>query len=301
VILLKNGQNLKVLEVRNITKCFHSKVVIDDLSFDVKKGEVFGLLGPNGAGKTTIIRILLDIIRSDSGEVIILGEEPNESVKEKIGYLPEERGLYQKMTVLNCLKYLNQLKGAKNSSEMINFWLEEIGLTDHKDKRIDMLSKGIQQKIQLISTLIHNPKLLILDEPFSGLDPVNVKMVKDILLDLKERGMTIILSTHQMDQVERMCDRILMIDNGKSALYGTLEDIKRNFEQSLFVEYEGHFKPLDGVKMIEDYGKYAEISLESGTDPQKVLKSMIDTVTIRKFELKAPSLNEIFIEVVGDA
>ncbi|MDY6958358.1 MAG: ATP-binding cassette domain-containing protein [Halobacteriota archaeon] len=307
MIYLKNGYNFnsKVLDVRNISKSFNSQVVIEDLSFGVEKGEIFGLLGPNGAGKTTLIRIILDIIRADSGDLFIFGEKPNESVKGKIGYLPEERGLYQKMTVLNCLKYLQELKGvhysAQNSCDIIDFWLKKFGLFDQKDKKIETLSKGTQQKIQIISTLVHNPELLILDEPFSGLDPVNLKLYKDLLLDLKERGKTIILSTHQMDQVERMCDRILMIDNGERVLYGTLDSIKKDFEKSLFVEYEGHLGPLEGIKTINDYGKYAEISLKSGADPQKVLESMIGTVKIRRFEMASPSLNEIFIEVAGDA
>ncbi len=291
----------KILDVKNLTKSFDAKKVLDDLSFEVKKGEVFGLLGPNGAGKTTIIRIILDIIRADHGEIKIFGEKFDENLKEKIGYLPEERGLYQKITVIECLKYFAELKNVKKSEDKIDFWLDKVGLRDYKKKKIEGLSKGMQQKIQLVAAFIHNPELLILDEPFSGLDPINTKLAKDILLDLKREGKTIILSTHQMDQVERTCDRILMINRGKRVLYGSLDEIKSNYKESLIVEYEGDLGRIEGVKKINDYGKYAELSLEEDTDPQEVLKRLIEIVGVRRFEMKAPSLNEIFIEVVENA
>lgn len=295
------GMKEKILDVKNLTKSFDTKKVLGDLSFEVKKGEVFGLLGPNGAGKTTIIRIILDIIRADHGEIKIFGEKFDENLKEKIGYLPEERGLYQKITVLECLKYFAELKNVKKSEDKIDFWLDKVGLRDYKKKKIEGLSKGMQQKIQLVAAFIHSPELLILDEPFSGLDPINTKMVKDILLDLKREGKTIILSTHQMDQVERTCDRILMINRGKRVLYGSLDEIKSNYKESLVVEYEGDLGRVEGVKKINDYGKYAELSLEEDTDPQEVLKRLIEVVGVRRFEMKAPSLNEIFIEVVENA
>ncbi|MQY54503.1 MAG: ATP-binding cassette domain-containing protein [Methanosarcinales archaeon] len=291
----------KILDVKNLTKSFDAKKVLDNLSFEVKKGVVFGLLGPNGAGKTTIIRIILDIIRADHGEIKIFGEKFDENLKEKIGYLPEERGLYQKITVLECLKYFAELKNVKKSEDKIDFWLDKVGLRDYKKKKIEGLSKGMQQKIQLVAAFIHSPELLILDEPFSGLDPINTKMVKDILLDLKREGKTIILSTHQMDQVERTCDRILMINRGKRVLYGSLDEIKSNYKESLIVEYEGDLGRIEGVKKINDYGKYAELSLEEDTDPQEILKRLIEIVGVRRFEMKAPSLNEIFIEVVENA
>lgn len=293
--------NEKILDVKNLTKSFDAKIVLDDLSFDLEKGEVFGLLGPNGAGKTTIIRIILDIIRADHGAIKIFGEKFDENLKEKIGYLPEERGLYQKITVLECLKYFAELKNVKKSEDKIDFWLDKVGLMDYKKKKIEGLSKGMQQKIQLVAAFIHNPELLILDEPFSGLDPINTKMAKDILLDLKSEGKTIILSTHQMDQVERTCDRILMINRGKRVLYGSLDEIKSNYKESLVVEYEGDLGRVEGVKKINDYGKYAELSLEEDTDPQEILKRLIEIVGVRRFEMKAPSLNEIFIEVVENA
>ena len=291
----------KILDVQNLTKSFDGKKVLDELSFEVEKGAVFGLLGPNGAGKTTMIRIILDIIRADHGQIKIFGEKFDENHKEKIGYLPEERGLYQKITVLECLRYFAGLKNVKKSEDRIDFWLDKVGLRDYKKKKIEGLSKGMQQKIQLVAAFIHSPELLILDEPFSGLDPINTKLAKDILLDLKREGKTIILSTHQMDQVERMCDRILMINRGKRVLYGSLDEIKSHYKEALVVEYEGYLERVEGVKKIDDYGKYAELSLEEDTDPQEVLKRLVEIVAVRRFEMKAPSLNEIFIEVVENA
>jgi len=295
------GTKEKILDVKNLTKSFDAKIVLNDLSFDLEKGEIFGLLGPNGAGKTTMIRIILDIIRADHGEIKIFGEEFDESLKERIGYLPEERGLYQKITVLECLRYFAELKNVKKSEDKIEFWLDKVGLRDYKKKKIEGLSKGMQQKIQLVAAFIHNPELLILDEPFSGLDPINTKLAKDILLDLKREGKTIILSTHQMDQVERTCDRILMINRGKRVLYGSLDEIKSHYKESLVVEYEGDLRRVEGVKKIDDYGKYAELNLEEDTNQQEVLKRLIEIVGVRRFEMKAPSLNEIFIEVVENA
>ncbi len=293
--------NYKILDVWHLTKSYDERIVLDDLSFHVNQGEIFGLLGPNGAGKTTVIRIILDIIRADQGEIVIFGGQFDEDFKSKIGYLPEERGLYQKMTVLECLKYFAQLKNIKRPEVQIDFWLDRINLFNCKNKKIGELSKGMQQKIQLITAFIHNPELLILDEPFSGLDPINAKVVKDILFDLANAGKTIILSTHQMDQVERMCDRILMINHGRSVLYGSLDEIKSNYREPLVIEYEGDLGYIKGVDSINDYGKYAELVLEENADPQEILKTLIYTVKIKKFEMRAPSLNDIFIGVVENA
>lgn len=292
---------VKILDVKELTKRFDTKIVLDNISFDVGKGVIFGLLGPNGAGKTTMIRIILDILRADHGDIDIFGRKFDDALKARIGYLPEERGLYQKITVFECLKYFAELKEVKKSDDKIDFWLHKVELYDYKRKKIEELSKGMQQKVQLVAAFIHNPELLILDEPFSGLDPLNTKLIKDILVDQKREGKTIILSTHQMDQVERMCDRILMINQGKRVLYGSLAEIKSNYKESVVVEYEGKLKRVEGVKNVNDYGKYAELSLEEDTDPQEILKKLVEVVAVRRFELKAPSLNEIFIEVVENA
>lgn len=291
----------KILDVKELTKRFDTKIVLDKISFDVGKGVIFGLLGPNGAGKTTMIRIILDILRADHGDICLFGRKFDDALKARIGYLPEERGLYQKITVFECLKYFAELKEVKKSDDKIDFWLHKVELYDYKRKKIEELSKGMQQKVQLVAAFIHNPELLILDEPFSGLDPLNTKLIKDILVDQKREGKTIILSTHQMDQVERMCDRILMINQGKRVLYGSLAEIKSNYKESVVVEYEGKLKRVEGVKNVNDYGKYAELCLEEGTDPQEILKKLVEVVAVRRFELKAPSLNEIFIEVVENA
>ena len=292
---------VKILDVKELTKRFDTKIVLDNISFDVGKGVIFGLLGPNGAGKTTMIRIILDILRADHGDIDIFGRKFDDALKARIGYLPEERGLYQKITVFECLKYFAELKEVKKSDDKIDFWLNKVELYDYKRKKIEELSKGMQQKVQLVAAFIHNPELLILDEPFSGLDPINTKLIKDVLVDLKREGKTIILSTHQMDQVERMCDRILLINQGKRVLYGSLAEIKSNYKESVVVEYEGKLKRVEGVKKVNDYGKYAELSLEEDTNPQEILKKLVEVVGVRRFELKAPSLNEIFIEVVENA
>ncbi|MGB3459761.1 MAG: ATP-binding cassette domain-containing protein [Halobacteriota archaeon] len=292
---------VKILDVKDLTKRFDTKIVLDNISFDVGKGVIFGLLGPNGAGKTTMIRIILDILRADHGDIDIFGRKFDDALKARIGYLPEERGLYQKITVFECLKYFAELKEVKKSEDKIDFWLHKVELYDYKSKKIEELSKGMQQKVQLVAAFIHNPELLILDEPFSGLDPLNTKLIKDVLVDQKREGKTIILSTHQMDQVERMCDRILLINQGKRVLYGSLAEIKGKYKESVVVEYEGKLKPVEGVKKVNDYGKYAELSLEEDTDPQEILKRLVEIVGVRRFELKAPSLNEIFIEVVENA
>ena len=291
----------KILDVKELTKSFNTNIVLDNISFDVEEGVIFGLLGPNGAGKTTMIRIILDILRADHGDIDIFGRKFDDALKARIGYLPEERGLYQKITVFECLKYFAELKEVKKSDDKIDFWLNKVELYDYKSKKIEELSKGMQQKVQLVAAFIHNPELLILDEPFSGLDPINTKLIKDILVDLKREGKTIILSTHQMDQVERMCDRILMINQGKRVLYGSLTEIKSNYKESVVVEYEGELKRVEGVKKVNDYGKYAELSLEEDSNPQEILKKLVEIVAVRRFELKAPSLNEIFIEVVENA
>jgi ABC-2 type transport system ATP-binding protein len=287
-----------VLKVENLTKSFDSKNVLNDISFSVKKDEVFGLLGPNGAGKTTMIRVILDILKSDSGEVKIFGKTFSEEIKEKIGYLPEESGLYKKIKVFDCIKYFASLKGMENIDSKIDYWLKKLNLQDYKNKNVLELSKGMQRQLQFIISIIHNPDILILDEPFYGLDPINTKLIKDILLELKNKGTTIIMSTHQMDEVERMCDRILMINKGKKVLYGKLNEIKTQYGFSIIVEYEGKLPKIGGVEKVNDYGNSAELILERNANTQNILKNLVGKVELKKFEVKTRSLNEIFIEVV---
>jgi ABC-2 type transport system ATP-binding protein len=220
---------MATIEVRNITKTFGDQTAVDHVSFEVNPGEIFGLLGPNGAGKTTTIRTILDLFKPDSGEISILGGKMSEDKKNRIGYLPEERGLYQDITLENCLNYLAQLKGMDHSeaARKIDSYLHTFDLYDHRKKKLKEMSKGMQQKAQLISTLVHDPELVIIDEPFSALDPVNTQMVKDILRDQRQKGKTIVMCTHQMHQVEELCDRLVLIDHGQAVLYGNLNDIRR--------------------------------------------------------------------------
>ncbi|MGB2762320.1 MAG: ATP-binding cassette domain-containing protein [Minisyncoccales bacterium] len=286
------------LKVENLTKSFDSKNVLNDISFSVKKDEVFGLLGPNGAGKTTMIRTILNILKPDAGEVEIFGKTFSEKIKERIGYLPEESGLYKKIKVFDCIKYFATLKGMGNVDSKIDYWLKKLNLQEYKNKNVQELSKGMQRQLQFIISIIHNPDILILDEPFYGLDPINKKLNKDIILELKNKGMTIIMSTHQIDEVERMCDRILMINKGRKVLYGNLNEIKSKYGFSLMVEYEGKLPKPEGIKKVNDYGNYAELILEKDANTQNILKTLVGKVELKKFEVKTRSLNEIFIEVV---
>lgn len=284
--------------VNNLSKSFNGQEVVHNISFDISKGEIFGLIGPNGAGKTTIIRMLLDIIRPDSGEILILDNPLSEIIRNRIGYLPEERGLYRKLTVIETLSYLGSLK-AKDSKERAIVLLEKMGMLPQKDRKIMELSKGMQQKIQIIAAIIHDPEFIILDEPFSGLDPVNMKLVKEIIIDLGKEGKTILISTHMMDQVERMCDRIFMIHKGKGFLYGKIDEIKSSYgKNTILLEFEGSLGNIPGIKKINNSGNYAELIMEPGTDAQVILKNLADMVRIQKFEISAPTLNEIFIQVV---
>ena len=286
------------LEVKNLTKSFGNNTVLRDISFSIGKSEIFGLLGPNGAGKTTMIRIILDILRQDSGKVKIFGGEFSENVKERIGYLPEEGSLYKDTKLMDCIKYFAALKGTDVTTSRINDLLKQFDLHNDINKNIGELSKGMQRKAMFIISVIHEPDILILDEPFSGLDPVNRELVKNIIMDFKKKGITIIMSTHQMDEVERMCDRILMINKGNQVLYGRLNDIKKKYGFSVFLDYRGKLPKIPGIKKVDDYGSHAELVLKKGTDTQKVLKKLASNVEIKKFEVKTHSLNEIFIDVV---
>jgi ABC-2 type transport system ATP-binding protein len=286
------------VEVSHLSKSYNGQGVVNDISFNISKGEVFGLIGPNGAGKTTIIRMLLDIIKPDSGEIHILNDMVSDELKNNIGYLPEERGLYKKLTVMETLLYLGSLKNMK-SKDRVSMFLDKMGMLAHKDKKISELSKGMQQKIQLIAALIHDPDFIILDEPYSGLDPVNMKLVKDLIIELGKEGKTILISTHMMDQVERMCDRIFMIHKGKGVLYGSVDEIRSRYgKNTVLLEFEGELKNIPGIRKINNSGNFAELILEKGADPREILKILVAMVRVNKFEISMPSLNEIFIEVV---
>jgi ABC-2 type transport system ATP-binding protein len=294
---------MKVLEVENINKSFGRFKAVDNISFSINEGVVFGLLGPNGAGKTTTLRMIMNVIIPDSGRIAVLGNSNARTATNVIGYLPEERGMYRKMKVDKLLLFQTKLKSMpkREAKKEIDIWLDGMELSDWKKKKIEELSKGMQQKIQFIGTIIHKPKLLILDEPFGGLDPINQNLIKNILLELKARGTTIIFSTHVMESAEKLCEEIFLINKGKKVLYGRLSDIKKGFgRQNIYIEYDGSdaFLKSSQIKKYDNYGNAAEIQITSNSDSQEILKNAMQSATVRKFEIKEPSLNDIFIESI---
>jgi ABC-2 type transport system ATP-binding protein len=300
-INVKDEEAFLAADVNNVVKSYGNKKVVNEVSFSLAQGEIFGLIGPNGAGKTTTIRMMMDIIKPDSGDIHILGKRISEDTKNRIGYLPEERGLYKKLTVLKTLTYLSALKNSDVENSRIEELLKRVGLLSHKEKKIEELSRGMGQLIQFLATIIHNPQLIILDEPFAGLDPVNTELLKEIILELRGQNKAIILSTHRMNEVEELCDRILMIDGGRSVLYGRLADIKNKYRSnSVLVDFEGEIGKLDGVTSSRQEGKYRELLLDAKTTPQKVLQQMIKQgISINHFEVATPSLRQIFLQVAG--
>ncbi len=293
--------------LQNVTKRFDSIVAVRDLSLRVRQGAVFGLLGPNGAGKTTTLRMIMRILLPDEGTVEVFGQPASDRTQDLIGYLPEERGLYPRMKVREVLVFLARLKGLseKEASRRIRLWLERLDLAPWAEKRVNNLSKGMQQKAQFIATVVHKPSLLILDEPFTGLDPVNAGLIKDLMLELREQGSTIILSTHRMEQVEMMCDSICLINKGQSILDGDLRAIKQSFgKNTLRIEYSGDGEFLNQPALIENlnrFGAVVEAKLRPGADPQEILSLAVARgVRIARFELVEPPLNDIFIQKVSE-
>ena len=295
---------MMTVELKNVSKSFGPVKAVDDVSFSVQKGEFFGLLGPNGAGKTTSIRILLDIFKPDRGSVAILGGPMTEEKKDLIGYMPEERGLYQDIPLDRALTYLSSLKGLSNAEvqQRLEGYLEQFDLAEHRKKKVKELSKGMQQKAQIISTILHRPELIIIDEPFSGLDPVNTQMVKDLLRELHRQGATIIMSTHAMHQVEELCERILLMNFGRTMLYGPLNEIRRQFSgHALLVRAPGGLPTLDGILSVEPVNGAQRLNLAPETLPQDVLRTLVaQNVPVDQFEVAVPTLDEIFIRVVRD-
>ncbi|HYV05107.1 MAG TPA: ATP-binding cassette domain-containing protein [Blastocatellia bacterium] len=295
---------MNVIELKNVTKQFDEFVAVRDLSLEVRQGTIFGLLGPNGAGKTTSIRMIVNITAPDEGEVLVMGKHVSPELQPYIGYLPEERGLYKKMKVIDQLVFFANLKGLRSSeaAKRADQWLARLEMSDWRNKKPTDLSKGMQQKIQFIVTVIHDPEVLILDEPFSGLDPVSVNMLKTVILDLKQHGKTIIFSTHQMEQVEQMCDDICLVNHGTQVLSGSLREVKRRYgKNTVIMDYEGadSFLGDDLVKRHSSFSNYSEILLNEGADAQEVLRRALAAgARVNRFELVEPSLNEIFIEVI---
>jgi ABC-2 type transport system ATP-binding protein len=300
----KVNELMNVVEVSGISKSFKGVKVVDNVFFTIGQSEIFGMVGPNGAGKTTTIRMLMDIIKPDSGDIKILGEPINEGTKNRIGYLPEERGLYKKLTVSESLIYLAALKGIRGheARERAEELLKRVNMLPHKDKKTDELSHGMGQLIQFVATILHNPELVVFDEPFAALDPVNTQLLKELILELRSQGKSVILSTHMMNQVEELSDRILMINKGQAVLYGGLGEIKSRFRNnSVFVEADRLPEGLPGVVGSKDHVKYVELYLDGRASAQEVLRALLEKgVTVNRFEVSTPSLNEIFIQVVRE-
>ena len=292
------------VELRGIRKTYDHFVAVDRLSLNIREGSVYGLLGPNGAGKTSTIRMMIGITLPDEGDVRLFGQPFHRGQLHSIGYLPEERGLYKRMKVIDHLVFLGALHALseQEARKRSLAWCERLEIADWEDKKVEELSKGMQQKIQFIATLLHDPTLIIMDEPFSGLDPANSVMLKDVLIDLKKAGKTILFSTHRMDQVERLCDSICLIDHGSAILEGDLKKIKASYGKNhVQMQYEGdpELESCDLLESFNNYGNYVEARLKPGADPQELLLLTAERARISRFELLEPSLEEIFIDQVG--
>jgi ABC-2 type transport system ATP-binding protein len=297
---------MDALHLDRVRKIYDHFVAVDDLSFNIAQGAIFGLLGPNGAGKTSTLRMMIGITAPDSGTVNFFGQPFQRAHLRRIGYLPEERGLYKKMNVLEHLVFLAELHGltAAEARHRSLAWAERMEIADWLPRKVEELSKGMQQKIQFISALLHEPEFIIMDEPFGGLDPVNATLLKDVLLDLKKQGRTILFSTHRMDQVEKLCDSICLVNHGRSVVQGELRAVKAGYGKNhVQIEYDGDgsfLRQQDGlVESFNDYGNHVELRLKKGADAQELLRAVVARCRVSRFELSEPSLEEIFIDVVG--
>jgi ABC-2 type transport system ATP-binding protein len=293
------------IALHEVSKAFGEHRAVAGLSLEVPRGSVFGLLGRNGAGKTTTIRMIMDILKPDSGRVQVLGRDGAQQVRERVGYLPEERGLYPKMKVLDVVEFLGSIKGLPRaeSRRRAERWLERLELGAWKHKKAQELSKGMQQKVQVAAAMVAEPELLILDEPFSGMDPVNQEMFKDLILELNRSGRTIVFSTHVMDSAEKLCQRIALIDRGRTVLYGPLDEIKQRFgKNSIRIEFDGDgefLSRLPGVESAHDFGRHVELQLVDGADAQLLLREAMGRLRIHRFERVNPTLHHIFVREVG--
>jgi ABC-2 type transport system ATP-binding protein len=294
---------MTAIEVNHLHKSYADVTAVNDLTFSVNPGEILGLIGPNGAGKSSTIKIILDFMKPDSGTVKLFGQQMNEALKDHIGYLPEERGLYKRLTAIELILYLASLKGMDKAAaeKKADILLEQTGMLENKNKKNKEMSKGMGQLIQFIVTVIHDPELIILDEPFAGLDPVRTETIQNIIGNLRDEGKAIILSTHQMNKVEELCDRVLMINKGRTVLYGVLKEIRADFRRnSVQVAADGELGDLPGVIDRKQNNGSVELVLAPGTTPQNILDQLRDRgVTINRFEVTTPSLNEIFLNLAG--
>jgi ABC-2 type transport system ATP-binding protein len=296
--------NDKAIVLKGIRKAFAGHVAVADLSLEVPRNSVFGLLGPNGAGKTTTLRMVLDILGPDAGTVEILGKPADQAARDRIGYMPEERGLYPRMVLEEQLVFMAAIKGVprKEAQRRLGPWLERLGLTPWRKKKTNELSKGMQQKAQFVATVLHEPDVLILDEPMSGLDPVGMDVMREVMLDLRRKGATLVLSSHQMEAVEKLCDRVALINRGLKVLDGSVAEVKaRHGKNTVVLAYDGDgsfLASLPGVAKVTDFGQYVELRLREGTDPQGLLREAVERLRLRRFEIVEPSLHDIFVETV---
>lgn len=294
---------MSAVEIQGVTKTFGAKVAVNDLSLVVPGGSVYGFIGPNGSGKSTTIRMIMRIFHPDRGHIRVLGEDATmgDAANDRIGYLPEERGLYRKMFIGELLEFCASLKGATNVKADIRRWLERLDLAGYEKKRFEALSKGMGQKVQFIASILHRPELLILDEPFSGLDPVNMEVLKDAILEVKQQGATILFSTHDMDVAEKMCDFIFMIYNGRKVLDGTLDSIQNEYgSDTLRIRTAGNgvaYDQLPGVERVNDYGRFQELRMTRGADSQTILREIVGKTKVEHFEVARPSLRDIFVRI----
>ena len=293
-----------LVALENVSKSYEDKAAVRGLSLKIDAGTMFGLLGPNGAGKTSTIRMMIGITMPDSGKVDLFGKPWSSSALRRVGYLPEERGLYKKMKIVDQLVFLAELRGLQpaEAKRRAQTWCERLQIADSLNKKTEELSKGMQQKIQFISTLLHEPDLIIMDEPFSGLDPVNTNLLQDTLIDLKKQGRAILFSTHRMDQVEKLCDSICLVDKGEAVLAGGMREVKSRYERNrVIIQYEGSdgFLTHPAIADYKNYAGYAEIRLRPHADAQDLLRTAASVSSILKFELVEPSLEESFIQTVG--
>ncbi|MCP4546979.1 MAG: ATP-binding cassette domain-containing protein [bacterium] len=294
---------MNTVDILNVTKTFNSHVAVDDLTLSVPQGSVYGFIGPNGSGKTTTLRMIMNIFYPDSGEIRVFGDKLVGSATDRIGYLPEERGLYRKMKLRELLCFYGELKCGHKVGKNVDYWLEKLDLASWGNKKIETLSKGMAQKAQFISTIVTEPALVILDEPFSGLDPVNADILREAVLDLQRSGTTVIFSTHDMSVAEQMCDFIFMIYKGRKVLDGTLAAIQDEYgSDTLRMRADGgasSMRDLPGVDKITDLGQMQELRLTKGADTQRVLKDMLNRTRVNSFEITKPSLHDIFVRIAG--
>ena len=294
---------MHAVEVASVTKTFGPVVAVDDLSFAVHAGSIYGFIGPNGSGKTTTIRMLLHIIEADRGAIRVFGETLHSACTDRIGYVPEERGLYRKMKVREVLEYLGGLKRGGSLRQEVDAWLARLDLADWADKKVETLSKGMSQKVQFIAAVVARPPLLVLDEPFSGLDPVNADVLREAILELRAEGTTILFSTHDMPVAERMCDTILMIFRGKKVLDGTLEAIQNRYgTDTVRVRTEGGATALEGLRGVDrvtDFGQVQELRLDGTRDAQDLVGEILTRTRVTSFEMMRPTLRDIFLRIAG--